>query len=182
MTINQLFTSHPLSQMSANNIDMKPSALRLKMIRPVYESFEVNDAITQYLDECSAITSSDQVAELFSFLKKETKEYFLTLHLNSKNQILCIDPVSVGSLSASIVHPREVFKSVLLSSAASILMVHNHPSGSTTPSQEDIDITRRLQRAGELLGVRVLDHLIIGTEHFSLSEHGLMDQSAACNE
>ena len=148
MTMNQLFSGSALTKKNAKK-GIKP--LRLKIIRPVYESLEVNDDVAQYLNNSAAITSAEQVYELFAFLRDETKEYFMTLHLDNKNQILCIDLVSVGSLSASIVHPREVFKSVLLSSASSILILHNHPSGNITPSQEDISITHRLQRAGDLL-------------------------------
>ncbi len=89
--------------------------------------------------------------------------------------MLCLDPVSTGSLNASIVHPREVFKSVLLSSAAVLLLIHNHPSGDPTPSREDIGLTARLREVSELLGIRLLDHVIIGTDrHYSFADHGLL--------
>lgn len=87
--------------------------------------------------------------------------------------VLAIELVSVGTLSASIVHPREVFKPAILKSAAAIIAVHNHPSTDLTPSPEDVEITRRLVRAGELLGIRVLDHLIIcDDEYVSLRDEG----------
>ena len=91
------------------------------------------------------VTTSGDVFGLFAFLANETKEHFLALHLDSKNHVLCIDHVSSGSLNASIVHPREVFKGVLLSSAAAILLLHNHPSGDPTPSREDLELTGRLR-------------------------------------
>ncbi|MBW4054587.1 MAG: DNA repair protein RadC [Proteobacteria bacterium] len=117
-----------------------------------------------------------QVAELFSFLHNEAKEHFFTVHLDGKNRILCLDLVSVGSLNQSIVHPREVFKTVLCSSsAAALLLVHNHPTGDPTPSSEDIAITRRLKEAGDILGIKVLDHVIVGSDgYLSFVERGLL--------
>jgi DNA repair protein RadC len=100
---------------------------------------------------------------------------FLALHLDGKNRIVCLDQVSVGSLNQSIVHPREVFKSACLSNAAALLLIHQHPTGDATPSQEDIAITRRLKEAGELMGIRVLDHIIVGDgEYLSFVERGLL--------
>jgi DNA repair protein RadC len=88
---------------------------------------------------------------------------------------VCKETVSIGSLNQSIVHPREVFKTALLSNAAAILLLHNHPSGDPAPSQEDLAITRRLIECGDILGIRVLDHIIIGEDCFkSFSEDGLM--------
>ena len=96
-------------------------------------------------------------------------------HLDSKNRLLCLEIVSVGSLNASIVHPREVYKSALLSSAAAIVFVHNHPSGDPTPSREDIELTSRLKQASDLLGIRLLDHVVIGSgRHFSFADSGLL--------
>jgi len=93
---------------------------------------------------------------------KETKEMFITLHLDGKNRIICLDVVSIGSLNQSIVHPRSVFMTACLSSAASIICVHQHPSGDPTPSSEDIAMTRRLKEAGEIMGIKLLDHIIVG--------------------
>ena len=107
------------------------------------------------------------------YTKKETlAEVFL---LNTKNQVLAIKTVSVGDLSSSIVHPREVFQDAVVISAASIIIAHNHPSGDPTPSAEDIAVTRRLMDAGEILGIELLDHVIIGDGVFvSLKERGKM--------
>jgi DNA repair protein RadC len=104
------------------------------------------------------------------------KETFLVLMLDSKNRLLRETEISVGSLTASIVHPREVFAPVLRESAAAVIFIHNHPSGDPRPSREDVEITARLRRAGELLGIRVLDHVIVGSEGYtSFADQGWMD-------
>ena len=103
------------------------------------------------------------------------REQFIIACLNTKNEPTNISVVSVGSLNKAIVHPREVFKTAILSNAASIMAFHNHPSGETTPSQQDIQVTNRLYEAGELLGIKLLDHLIIGDGTFtSLKEKGYL--------
>ena len=103
------------------------------------------------------------------------REQFLIACLNTKNEPTNITVVSVGSLNKAIVHPREVFKTAILSNAASIMAFHNHPSGDATPSDQDIQLTHRLVEAGELLGIKLLDHLIIGDGSFtSLKEKGYL--------
>lgn len=109
------------------------------------------------------ITSPGEVASLFvEEMRYLKKEYFKVLLLNTKNEIIMIENISIGGLNSSVVHPREVFCTAIKKSACSVIAVHNHPSGNPAPSQSDIDITRRLAEAGELLGIKVLDHLIIG--------------------
>lgn len=105
----------------------------------------------------------DVVAFVGPKLRKEQREHFLVLLLNARHEVMAKETVSVGSLNASIVHPREVFKPAVLASAASIVLVHNHPSGDPEPSEEDLTITRRLVQAGDLLGIGVLDHIIIAS-------------------
>ena len=103
------------------------------------------------------------------------REQFIIACLNTKNEPTNITVVSVGSLNKAIVHPREIFKTAILSNAASIMAFHNHPSGEITPSQQDIQLTNRLYEAGELLGIKLLDHLIIGDGSFtSLKEKGYL--------
>jgi DNA repair protein RadC len=112
--------------------------------------------------QLKAIRGPDDVVALVGpKLRKEQREHFLVLLLNARHEVLGKETVSIGSLNASIVHPREVFKPALVQSAASILLVHNHPSGDPEPSEEDLAITKRLVQAGELLGIGVLDHVII---------------------
>jgi DNA repair protein RadC len=108
-------------------------------------------------------------------LRDRKKEVFLALLLDSKNRVLREVQVSEGSLTASIVHPREVFAPVVRESAAAVLFVHNHPSGDPTPSREDLEITSRLHEVGTLMGVRVLDHIIIGSGRYvSFADRGLL--------
>ncbi len=103
------------------------------------------------------------------------REQFIIACLNTKNEPTNISVVSVGTLNKAIVHPREVFKTAILSNASSIMAFHNHPSGDTTPSDQDIQLTHRLVEAGELLGIKLLDHLIIGDGSFtSLKEKGYL--------
>lgn len=107
------------------------------------------------------------------FLKDKDREHFIVASLDTKNQPVSINVCHIGSLNASIVHPREVMKSAILSNAASIIVGHNHPSGLPEPSKEDIEVTRRLAEAGKIIGIDVLDHIIVGDESFiSLKEKG----------
>lgn len=118
---------------------------------------------------------TDVVAEMRAKLRGKKKEHFWIVLLNTRNQVIRTAESSVGSLNASIVHPREVFKEAVAASAASVILVHNHPSGDPQPSQEDIDLTRRLVQAGEMMGVSVLDHIIVCDErHSSLKGLNLM--------
>lgn len=111
------------------------------------------------------LTTSEQAAEAFcALIGNPDREYFVCLLLDSKNRITGIHTVSQGSLNQSIVHPRETFKAAILANSAAIILAHNHPTGDLTPSREDREITRRLKEAGELLGIKVLDHVIIDTE------------------
>ncbi len=105
----------------------------------------------------------------------EQKEHFSVMLLNTKNHILSLTDVSVGSLTASVVHPREVFQAAIRYAAASMILFHNHPSGDPSPSHEDIVVTRRLVKAGELMDIPILDHIILGRECFvSLKDKGLL--------
>jgi DNA repair protein RadC len=110
---------------------------------------------------------------LSPLLHDADREHFYVFLLSTKNHVLAVELVSVGSLSASIVHPREVFKPAIVASAAAIVVAHNHPSGIPDPSPEDTEFTRRLQKCGELLGIRLLDHVIVANGDFlSLKEAG----------
>ncbi len=103
------------------------------------------------------------------------REHFSALLINTKNQVIARETVSIGALNSSAVHPRELFKGAIRRSAAAIILVHNHPSGDPTPSKEDIDVTRRLQEAGEIVGIEILDHIIIGDmKHVSFKAKGMM--------
>ncbi len=167
MTIETLFGKEETSS--------KPRSIKFKQIKAVFETLTVREDIEVYLKTGTRYTSPSQVSDTFQFLMKETKEMFITLHLDGKNRIICMDVVSIGSLNQSIVHMRSVFMTACLSSAAAIICVHNHPSGDPTPSSEDIAITKRLSEAGELMGIRLLDHIIVGDgTYLSFTERGLL--------
>ncbi|CAM3502041.1 RadC family protein [Marinicrinis lubricantis] len=128
------------------------------------------------LDQTAVIRSPEDAAQLvMEDMRYLQKEHFVCLFLNTKNQVLGQETLSMGSLNASIVHPREVFRAAIKRSSASIICVHNHPSGDPTPSPEDLSITERLVEAGEIIGIEVLDHIIIGDQKFiSLKQLGQM--------
>ena len=113
-----------------------------------------------------SITSPADVLPEFRHIRDFKREHFVVVFLNARNQVLKTETVSIGSLNASLVHPREVFAPAVGISAASVILGHNHPSGDVTPSREDIELTRRMVQAGEIMGIEVVDHLIIGSERF----------------
>lgn len=137
--------------------------------------FELARRLECYTEEKKPkIASPEDVYRLlYPQLRECKKEMFIIICLDTKNQIIAKEVISIGSLNANIVHPREVFKSALLASSAHIIVSHNHPSGDPTPSREDIEITGKLLDAGKILGVDLLDHVIIGDgRHFSMKEAG----------
>lgn len=100
------------------------------------------------------------------YLKDIDREHLIVLALNTKNEVNAINTVSIGSLNASIVHPREVFKALILANAAAFIVAHNHPSGNPQPSKEDVNITGRLKECGRLMGIELLDHIILGDDTY----------------
>jgi DNA repair protein RadC len=131
--------------------------------------------LQQGLGVLPTISNPAAAVALLTEIKDQRKEYFLCLYLNARNQVIHKEVISIGSLSASIVHPREVFQVAVFHSAASVILAHNHPSGDVSPSKDDIELTGRLVKAGEIMGIEVLDHIIISTADFlSLKERGLM--------
>ena len=120
-------------------------------------------------------SAEDVFRHFHESLAREKRELFYVVLLNNKNKKIRDVKISEGSLTASLVHPREVYNPVIRESAAAVIFVHNHPSGDPAPSPEDIEITRRLKEVGEVMGVRVLDHVVIGHErYFSFSDRGLL--------
>jgi len=102
------------------------------------------------------------------------RENFVVVLLNTKNEVIEFPTISVGTLSASLVHPREVFKPAIRASAAGVILAHNHPSGKVEPSREDREVTGRLEEAARIIGIEVLDHVILGDGYFSMKEHGIL--------
>ena len=143
-------------------------------IKAAFELANRLDGSAEAGDKVAIKTPEDAVNLVQSRLKDKQKEYFLALLLNTRNQLIKVAEISIGSLDSSIVHPREVFKEAISASAASIIFAHNHPSGDPTASEDDITLTKRLAEVGELMGIDILDHIIIGDKIFlSLKREGL---------
>lgn len=143
----------------------------------VKAALELARRLSQFSDlPRPAIKSPDDAAGLvMEEMRHLDREHFRALLLNTRNQVIGTDKVSVGTLNSSTVHPRELFRNAIKRSAASVILVHNHPSGDPTPSREDLDITGRLSEAGKIIGIEVLDHIIIGDNKFtSLKAKGLI--------
>lgn len=126
-------------------------------------AFELGRRTFERARDTVAIRGPEDVAGQVRDLKRARREHFVVLLLNARNELLRREVVSIGSLNASIVHPREVFAAAVMHAAASLILVHNHPSGDPEPSDEDLNITRRLVQAGELMGIQVLDHVVVAT-------------------
>lgn len=138
----------------------------------------VKERSGQYEFEDKKISSPDKARDILEEvfeLSELAEEVFVIMCLDTKNKVTGLFKVSQGSLNSSIVHPREVFKRALMQNSNAVILAHNHPSGDVTPSGEDISVTRRLQEAGDILGIKVLDHLIIGAggRYRSFKEDGL---------
>ncbi len=130
---------------------------------------------TLKIDKIKISSPSDVAILLMEEMRYYRKEYFKIILLDTKNNIKKISDISIGSLNSSIVHPREVFSEAVINSSSAIIFAHNHPSGETEPSREDISLTNRLDECGKLLGIKVLDHIIIGDGTFySFKEEGLL--------
>jgi len=140
-------------------------------------AFELTNRLEDYSvarDKPLVKTPDDVVGVVRSRLKGKQKEHFLALLLDTRNQLIKVSEISIGSLDTSVVHPREVFKEAISASAASVIFAHNHPSGDPEASEDDIELTKRLAKAGEIVGIDVLDHIIIGDKKcLSLKREGL---------
>ena len=137
--------------------------------------------ISKRISKCKAlekvkINSPSSVARVYmEEMRYLTKEYFKLVFLDTKNQIISDKTITIGSVNASIVNPRDVFIEALKNNAVNIIMLHNHPSGDPYPSNEDIQITKRIKECGQLIGIALIDHLIIGDgKYFSLKEKGII--------
>lgn len=121
------------------------------------------------------LASPEDVAKEVAHIRENKKENFIALYLDARNRLIHKETISIGTLNASLVHPREVFEPALTHHAAAIIVAHNHPSGDPEPSKDDREITKRLVEAGKILGIEVTDHLIVAGDTFmSFKEHGLL--------
>jgi DNA repair protein RadC len=126
-------------------------------------------------EEDDIFTSPKDVFKSVKEVRKAKKEHFIVFYLNTRNRVIKKETISIGNLNASIVHPREVFEPAVRESAASVILAHNHPSGDATPSDDDIQLTKRLVKAGEIMGIEVLDHLVIVEKGYvSFKDQGLL--------
>ncbi len=145
---------------------------------PIYRLSLVRESALAYHDVPQMRSSKDVAQLLQQYLHATDREHFVVFFLDQKNRLTGVHTVSMGSLTASVVHPREVFKGAMLAQAAAIVAGHNHPSGDVQPSREDRALTTRLYQAGKLLGILLLDHVIIGSDgrYFSFADEGLLEK------
>ena len=130
----------------------------LPLIKPVQNPNQVKG---------NALKEPEDVYKVMRFLEKADREMLYALHLDAKNRIIAMELVSMGNLTNGIIHPREVFKGAILNNSASVILVHNHPSGDAEPSQDDLTRTEGVIKAGEMLGIPVIDHIVIGNGKYS---------------
>ena len=174
---HRILKEYNIKQLSQVNLTqlMKVHGVKESKAAQIAACFEIARRLESFKDvEKPKISSPEDVyRRVYPRMREQKKEMFIELCLDTKNQIIREDIISVGSLNANIVHPREVFKLALAESAAHIIVAHNHPSGDPTPSREDIEITKKLAQTGNIMGITVLDHVIIGDgRHFSMKEAG----------
>lgn len=154
----------------------KPKRRRTRKTAPRLKVVVVGDAARE--DDGPILSSAANVYALplvWHDLITSDREVFACLHLNTKNRLVSWEIVSIGSLSSTIVHPREVFKAAIMANAAGVILCHNHPSGDPEPSLADIELTKRLARAGDVLGIDVFDHVVVTDTGFvSLDERGIL--------
>lgn len=156
-------------------VPTKTRSIKFRTIRPVFETLTIKENVPSYINPKQRLTTPSQIWEMFRFLGKESKEWMVVLLMDGKNRLSAVDICSIGTLNQSLCHPREIFKSALIASCAAIVLIHNHPSGCTVPSSEDLAITLRLKEASEIIGIRILDHIIVSDEEYtSFVERGLL--------
>ena len=148
-------------------------------LTPIFEVVRIKQEIREMVEPFVAFQSRkpEDARELAAAqIANEDREVFLVMMLNTKNHVVGLHRAHVGSLNASVVHPRDVLKCAILNNAASLIVSHQHPSGDPTPSMEDIEVTKRLAEAGKIIGIEVLDHLIVSHtgKYVSLKEKGYL--------
>jgi DNA repair protein RadC len=142
---------------------------------PVFRIALVKDTSLPYKEACHLLDPAGVADLIRTHLKQTDREHFIAVFLDSNSKVIGINTISVGTLTESLVHPREVFKGAILANAASLICAHNHPSGIASASAADISVTQKLKEAGSILGIPVEDHVIIGDEGFtSFRQEGLL--------
>lgn len=163
---------HDLAQLATQSVSslIKTNGIGKDKAATLCAAFELTRRVESQQKWLSAkkISSPNDIADIFiPLLRDKTKEEFIVVCLNSANKIINYETITIGLLNSSLVHPREVFKVAIENNSANIVLVHNHPSGNTDPSEEDITITKKMVDAGKILGITVFDHIIIGQNSFS---------------
>jgi DNA repair protein RadC len=142
---------------------------------PVYRVSLIKDRAIPYADTPHVLTPEEVYHLITEFLQGTDREHFIALFLESRSAVIGINTVSIGTLTESLVHTREVFKGAILANAASIIVVHNHPSGAAFASEADISVTSKLKEAGRIIGIPLEDHIVLGDEtFFSFREQGFL--------
>lgn len=177
---SRIFSEYSIKQLSQANVTKLTEIHGIGEAKAAQMSavFELGRRLESFVDDpIRKIRSpADVYSMLYPKLRELKKERLTTLHLNTKNEVIREEVVSIGSLNANIVHPREVFRSALMEASASVILTHNHPSGDPSPSREDIAVTKKLVEGGKILGIDVLDHVIIGDgSYVSLKDEGFLD-------
>lgn len=132
----------------------------------IIAALELSDRLT-HENELPQLVSPEKVFESVKEIRESKKEHLLAIYLDIKNREISREIISIGTLTANLVHPREIFEPAIRQLAASIIIVHNHPSGETEPSEEDIEVTKQLQKAGQLMGISIIDHIIVTADRFT---------------
>ena len=163
------FSLNRLNSLSLSEL-MRIKGIGLAKAAKIVAAFELSKRVNSGRICEKVISNASNIADHYiEKLKDKKKEYFIAVFLDSKNKIIKDEIISIGTLNSSLVHPREVFKEAIKNSANSIILVHNHPSGDCEASDEDLVITKKMKEAGEVVGIKILDHLIMGKEdHHSL--------------
>src|SRR3989344_793788 len=155
-----------LSDLSLAELETEVDRVKAIKIKAMFEIFKITNKVKSNGFKPVIENAKDVYNYFIDDLKDERKEHLYILMLDSKNRIIKHELISIGTLDSSLVHPREIFKEAIKESAFSIMLVHNHPSGDPSPSEEDINITKQIMEAGKMLNILVLDHVIIGKDRY----------------
>lgn len=172
-SIMKKFSAKDLQNISIKDLKGVKGLGNIKAIE-ILASIEFGKRILQDNTKIKVLSPQD-IFNSFKYLQTSKKENFISLYLDTKNQEICREIISVGTLNASLVHPREVFEPAVRNLASSLILIHTHPSGNCEPSEEDILVTENLIKSGKIMGIEIFDHVIIGNpEYFSFKEKGLL--------
>jgi len=176
---NRVIASHnfdKLADLSLPELEKEfRNNVKAMKIQSMFEIFRRTNKLRKKGFRSQITTAQDVYNYYIDELRNRTKEYLYALFLDTKNNIMREELISVGTLNTSLIHPREVFNPAVQTSCNSVILVHNHPSGDSEPSENDKEVTKLLVEAGESLGIKVIDHIIIGKDNFlSLKESGMI--------